>query len=155
MRRFELVAVLAGLVCALSLGGTAVAGAAPLPPAVEGNLAAITEFQYRMLNVTPSAYRPYPVCHRGCQKLWKAARALSASNSDHQELWREMFFLGKSTSMFAGFGNYMSGQTLPTTSHFEEWFVWDRSADHIRASGQTAALKGRTYQQDQRYPGGD
>jgi hypothetical protein len=24
-------------------------------------------------------------------------------------------------------------------------YVWDRSADHIRASGQTAALKGRIH----------
>jgi YD repeat-containing protein len=94
---------------------------AALPTTVAENMAGITEFQYKMMSIHPSAYQ-YPRCHRVCNLLWNRQRALNPSSTTSQELWRELYMLGVRTHMFTDWVSYLSPYsiTLPTTSFFEE-----------------------------------
>jgi RHS repeat-associated protein len=94
---------------------------AALPTTVAENMAGITEFQYKMMSIHPSAYQ-YPRCHRVCNLLWNAQRALDPGSNVSQELWRELYMLGVRTHLFKTWGDYMSPYsiTLPITSFFEE-----------------------------------
>ncbi|MET0600771.1 MAG: RHS repeat-associated core domain-containing protein [Baekduia sp.] len=94
---------------------------AALPTTVAENMAGVTEFQYKMMAISPSAYR-YPRCHRVCNLLWNRQRALNPASTTSQELWRELYMLGVRTHLFNDWASYVAPYSiaLPSTSVFEE-----------------------------------
>jgi RHS repeat-associated protein len=142
VRRIATVGVFVTLTLAASVSTPSARAA--LPVTVAENMVGITELQYKMMSIHPSGYQ-YPRCHRVCNLLWNAQRALNPGSNASQEIWRELYMLGVRTHMFKTWGDYMSPYSisLPTTSFFEEnRFGWPLRHVGVKLPTATPSIGG-------------